>query len=142
MTEPTISNLPRITPQTLSGLLLSQPAPKDIAVIDVRTTDHVGGHIRDSMHVPSDTLDHRIPALVRELEGKKTVVFHCTMSQHRGPGAALQYWRERRRMLGEAGGQEVVVLEGGFMRWQEKYGKDERLTEAYAEDIWADGYDG
>lgn len=32
--------------------------------------------------------------------------------------------------------QEVYVLEGGFVQWQEKYGKDEKLTEAYVEDIW------
>jgi len=28
------------------------------------------------------------------------------------------------------------VLEGGFVQWQEKFGNDKRLTEAYVEDIW------
>ncbi|KAI4229174.1 MAG: hypothetical protein LQ349_006431, partial [Xanthoria aureola] len=32
--------------------------------------------------------------------------------------------------------QEVWVLDGGFVKWQEKYGTDDRLTEDYAPDIW------
>lgn len=32
--------------------------------------------------------------------------------------------------------QAVYVLDGGFVRWQEKYGPDERLTEKWVEDIW------
>lgn len=34
--------------------------------------------------------------------------------------------------------QEVWVLDGGFVKWQEKYGTDDRLTEDYAPDIWND----
>ena len=65
-------------------------------------------------------------------------MFHCALSQQRGPSAALRYARERERVLGaeESQKQEVYVLEGGFVQWQEKYGKDTRLTEAYVEDIW------
>jgi len=79
-----------------------------------------------------------MPELVRTLEDKEKVVFHCALSQQRGPSAALRYARERERMLGndESHKQEVFVLEGGFVQWQEKYGKDVRLTEAYVEDIW------
>lgn len=77
---------------------------------------------------------------MRTLQDKEKVVFHCSLSQQRGPSAALRYARERERMLGgegeESHKQEVFVLEGGFVQWQEKYGKDVRLTEAYAEDIW------
>jgi Cdc25 family phosphatase len=75
---------------------------------------------------------------VRTLKHKEKVVFHCALSQQRGPSAALKYARERERMLGseESHKQEVFVLEGGFVQWQEKYGKDVRLTEAYVEDIW------
>jgi Cdc25 family phosphatase len=79
-----------------------------------------------------------MPELVRTLQDKEKVVFHCALSQQRGPSAALRYARERERMLGkdESLKQEVFVLEGGFVQWQEKYGKDVRLTEAYVEDIW------
>lgn len=65
-------------------------------------------------------------------------MFHCSLSQQRGPSAALRYARERERTLGPQSGQtqEVYVLDGGFVKWQEAYGKDERLTEGYVEDIW------
>lgn len=79
-----------------------------------------------------------MPELVRTLQDKEKVVFHCALSQQRGPSAALRYARERESVLGaeESHKQKVYVLEGGFVQWQEKFGKDVRLTEAYAEDIW------
>lgn len=36
--------------------------------------------------------------------------------------------------------QKVYVLDRGFVGWQEEYGEDERLTEAYAKDLWKEGY--
>lgn len=102
------------------------------------TPDHIGGHIYSSIWIPSSSLDVRMPELVRTLQDKEKVVFHCALSQQRGPSAALRYARERERTLGPEAShkQEVYVLEGGFLQWQEKYGKDTRLTEAYVEDIW------
>lgn len=88
--------------------------------------------------MPSAYLDVRLPELLRTLKDKEKVVFHCALSQQRGPSAALRYARERERTLSpeEYQKQEVYVLEGGFVKWQEKYGKDKQLTEAYVEDIW------
>ena len=102
--------------------------------------DHVGGHIKSSTWVPSNTLDFRMTELVRTLKSKEKVIFHCALSQQRGPAAALRYARERDRILGSDDGknQEVMVLDGGFTQWQEKYGEDERLTDDYAKDIWQD----
>lgn len=34
--------------------------------------------------------------------------------------------------------QKVCVLRGGFSKWQEAHGPDERLTEAYVKDLWDD----
>ena len=112
-----------------------QPAPRLNLL-----TDHVGGHIKTSTWIPSNTLDFRVAELVRNLENKEKVIFHCALSQQRGPSAALRYARERERILGKNGSksQEVVVLDGGFTQWQEKYGEDERLTEGYVKDIWQD----
>jgi hypothetical protein len=31
------------------------------------------------------------------------------------------------------------VLRGGFTEWQEKYGRDERLTEGWSKGVWEDG---
>ncbi|RDH34363.1 Rhodanese-like domain-containing protein [Aspergillus welwitschiae] len=138
MSSITIATLPRISRDALSALLLSTSTPSKLAIIDVRDSDHVGGHITTSTWVPSSSLDYRLPELIRTLADKEKVVFHCALSQQRGPSAALRYARERERVLGEEESkkQEVFVLEGGFVQWQENYGPDERLTEAYVEDIW------
>ena len=190
----TVATLRRLSREQLSALLLSHDASK-LAIIDVRDDDHVGGHIRSSTHVPSSSLDYRIPEIVRTMAAKEIVVFHCALSQQRGPAAALRYMREKESRMengkldketsppgigikqgsvqkvsspaskeqeireeidkvldspesGVSNGstvkapspkskeQEVYVLDEGFVGWQEKYGKDQRLTEAYAEDIW------
>ncbi|KAE8316865.1 Rhodanese-like domain-containing protein [Aspergillus transmontanensis] len=138
MSSITIATLPRMSRDALSALLLSTSTPSKLAIVDVRDSDHVGGHIFSSTWVPSSSLDVRLPELIRTLKDKEKVVFHCALSQQRGPSAALRYARERERVLGveESQKQEVYVLEGGFVQWQEKYGKDMRLTEAYVEDIW------
>jgi len=114
--------------------------------------DHIGGHIKGSMHVPSASLDAMLPTLVRTLEDKDVVVFHCALSQQRGPGAALRYLRARSakaqantdKSTGGSSGvvdaQKVYVLDRGFAGWQEIYGEDERLTEGYVKDLWKDGY--
>jgi len=105
-----------------------------------------------------------LPTLVRQLEDKETVVFHCALSQQRGPSAALSYIRQRDRLKQsqkkaedtaevEAAGadsakeaanrpveQKVYVLDRGFVGWQEVYGNDERLTEGYRKELWEDGY--
>lgn len=108
--------------------------------------------------MPSRTLDAMLPTLVRQLQDKEMVVFHCALSQQRGPAAALRYIRERERILAErkaaAAGrgegdaedaaaakmQQVYVLDRGFVGWQEVYGTDERLTEGYRKELWEDGY--
>ena len=101
-----------------------------------QTIDHIGGHIHSSTWIPSASLDLYLPELVRTLKDKETVVFHCALSQQRGPAAALRYARERERVASNGSAQEIYVLDGGFVQWQQKYGKDTRLTEAYVEDIW------
>ena len=165
-----LPTLGRISRERLSSLILSPTTASNLAVIDVRDDDHVGGHISNSTHVPSSSLDYRIPELVRKLVDKQTVVFHCALSQQRGPSAALRYLKEResRGFAGKSaakdqqdrgdtrsGGdsveedirlegekpearqaavlrdvepnpdsgrikkQEVYVLDGGFVKWQE-----------------------
>ena len=151
--------LKRMSHEQLSSILLS-PDASQVAVIDVRGDDHVGGHIHTSTHVPSTSLDYRIPQLVRTLADKQMVVFHCALSQERGPRAARRYMDEKRMdqtkreevsddhrevsvpvinpdlatgskklgllSAGDVGpqtkvkDQEVYVLDGGFVKWQEK----------------------
>ncbi len=132
----------------------------------MRDSDHIGGHIKGSTWVPSSQLDYKVPELLRTLRDKEVVVFHCALSQQRGPSAALRYLREKERLdpaadleskgevkeegVGKSEGtekegsrhgkkQRVYVLKGGFTEWQEKYGEDEELTEGYRKDIWEFG---
>ncbi|AEO55003.1 hypothetical protein MYCTH_2298329 [Thermothelomyces thermophilus ATCC 42464] len=162
----TIGTLQRLSAASLSKLLLAAQeataaGDPTIAVIDVRDDDYIGGHIKGSVNVPSRTLDAMLPTLVRQLQDKETVVFHCALSQQRGPAAALRYIRERERILsankkaarpetdgagadpGEGAAakeQKVFVLDRGFVGWQEAYGTDERLTEDYRKELWEGGY--
>ncbi|KAI5777798.1 Cdc25 family phosphatase-like protein Ibp1 [Geopyxis carbonaria] len=159
----TLPTLNRISRERLSSLLLTEPSEEKVTVVDVRDSDHIGGHIKASRHVPSEKLSYRAPELVRTLKKTEKVVFHCALSQVRGPSAALTYLRERERLLGsdsivrgsgvksedenverDAEGcviqQQVYVLDGGFVEWQQKYGEDERLTESYNKELWANGY--
>lgn len=103
--------------------------------------DYIGGHIRGGIHAASAQLDVMMPTLLRRLQDKKTVVFHCALSQQRGPSAALRYLREcvaaaDSDVPSGAGQQEVLVLDRGFEGWQQEYGTDERLTEGYRKELW------
>ncbi|KAI1170627.1 Rhodanese-like protein [Nemania sp. FL0916] len=111
MSAITVSNLERISASTLANMLTAGAAKSSpcssttatgfqedeggIAVVDVRDNDYIGGHIRNSLHFPSQSLDATMPTLLRKLANKDVVVFHCALSQQRGPSAALQYLRAK-----------------------------------------------
>ena len=137
----TIASLPRISKEALAARLLDVPNDPKLAIIDVRDSDYIGGHILGCTNITSSSLDYKLPELVRTLKDKNTVIFHCALSQQRGPGAALRYLRARESLggvknekksvdetkEGETEGeatsveeQKVYVLEGGFQEWQEK----------------------
>ncbi|CAK1363580.1 Dual specificity phosphatase Cdc25 [Cercospora beticola] len=131
-----VGNLPRITREALAPLVREQNT--GLAVIDVRDSDYIGGHIRGCQNVPTATHDYRMPELVRTLKEKNTIIFHCALSQQRGPSSALKYLRERERLHGKDAeqNQKVYVLDGGFQKWQEEYGEDKELTEGFIKDLW------
>jgi rhodanese-related sulfurtransferase len=158
MSKPiTISNLSYIHPTALAAIISDPSKASSTAIIDVRDSDHIGGHIKGSIWIPVPELDARMPELLRIYKGKEKVVFHCMLSQQRGPQSALKFARakeaheakEKRAQketdkVGDAdsqeqegsSGPEVCVLEGGFGAWQARYGEDEKLTEGYVKDIW------
>lgn len=141
-----------ISSEDLSTWLLRTPGTRpSFVVIDVRDDDHVGGHIRSSIHKPFQRLDYIMPEIVQTLVSVENVIFHCALSQQRGPTAARKYIYEKQRLLATErfadgsketnalrdeesnidGGkspagtikftaQRVYVLDGGFVRWQEK----------------------
>lgn len=138
----TIADLVTLAPSDLAALLLNDSSASKVAVIDVRDSDHIGGHIKGSAWIPTSELDARIPELVRLHRDKGKVVFHCMLSQQRGPSSALKFARALQAAAQkETQGQgvtwpQVCVLEGGFGMWAARYGEDERLTEAFVRDLW------
>lgn len=91
----TLSSLRFIKPAVLAESLRTPSSTSKLAIIDVRDDDHLGGHIKSSQWVPSSQLDVKIPELLRTLKDKDQVIFHCMLSQQRGPKAALKYARAK-----------------------------------------------
>ncbi|PVH73477.1 hypothetical protein DL98DRAFT_501079 [Cadophora sp. DSE1049] len=143
MSMHSVANLPRLSSTDLSKIILSQASsnvdsstpPSSIAIIDVRDDDHIGGHIKHSIHAPSTTLDTKIPELVRKLKDKETVVFHCALSQQRGPSAALRYIRERDRLLGLSANLQSGSGVGQVLK---KNKEEKEKAEAETDGPWED----
>ncbi|AOA64651.1 Phosphatase [Komagataella phaffii CBS 7435] len=112
-------------------------------VVDVRDSDYVGGHIRGGLNVPSSTVKSQLePLFNRLLENDvKDVVFHCALSQQRAPSSAMLFIRYLNQQNSDlTKGLKIWILKGGFVKWQEAYGEDDSVTEAYEKDIWRYGY--
>lgn len=134
------SLIKRMQAEQLSAMLLDLPKDQTaskFAIVDVRSDDHIGGHIRSSLNYPSHTLDYTMSEIVRLLAEKEMVIFHCALSQERGPKAARRYLEEKERLRNSSkpatekneetnkqhqvlSEQEVYVLDRGFVGWQEK----------------------
>ncbi|KAI8617103.1 Rhodanese-like domain-containing protein [Chytriomyces sp. MP71] len=108
---------------------------EDYLVVDVRGEDSVGGNIVGAVNIPSDDFIKDPAQFSQQLSGAKRLVFHCALSQVRGPKTANVYVNE---LLGKqtTSDQEIYVLEGGFTNWQSKFGQDETLTEKYDAELW------
>ncbi|KAL5482470.1 IBP1 [Sanghuangporus weigelae] len=111
----------------------------DYVVVDVRDDDRKGGHIVNSVHSPSYAFQDQVQDLVENTKNIPTVVFHCALSQQRGPKAARIY-SELRSELNEKEGKEkdftVYVLRGGFTEFQIRHRKDATLVEAFDDEFW------
>ncbi|BGP28029.1 M-phase inducer phosphatase, protein tyrosine phosphatase [Rhodotorula toruloides] len=76
----------------VAELLKNGKPGKDYAVVDVRDDDYRGGNIPGAIRAPSeDRTEQSVNDLVRQLKGVPKVVFHCSLSQVRGPKAARIY---------------------------------------------------
>ncbi|GAA5941335.1 uncharacterized protein JCM15063_006442 [Sporobolomyces koalae] len=152
-------NFSYVNHDQVAALVKSDAIPgKDYQVVDVRDEDFRGGNIPGAINAPSEQrTDQTVQDLVTKLEGVPRVIFHCTLSQVRGPKNARIYAEAvaaRRRQPQEAangdasispnpfphqsGQQEVLVLRDGFSNWQGLYRNDARLVENFDSKIWAD----
>ncbi|SPO31937.1 related to YCH1 - phosphatase [Ustilago trichophora] len=122
----------------------ADPTQREVAIVDVRDDDFEGGNIVSATNHPSSKFADEIQDLIYgPLKDYKQVVFHCHLSQQRGPKAAGQYAQARQAAL-ETGKlkdeaqpkQDVLVLRGGFSEFQDKYKKDPAVVEKYDASAW------
>ncbi|WRT67383.1 uncharacterized protein IL334_004354 [Kwoniella shivajii] len=118
----------------LAELIKSKPASgvKEFAVVDVRDSDFVGGNIVSAVNYPSDLFHASVDELAKKLEKVPKVIFHCALSQARGPKAARIYAETRSHAYPDPSvQQEILVLRDGFSGFQSKYRNDPELIEKF-----------
>ncbi|KAJ3091047.1 hypothetical protein HK102_001867 [Quaeritorhiza haematococci] len=139
--QPLASTFGYIEPDDLATIITdpSKKAGVDYLIVDVRGDDFEGGHIPKCKNIPSDEFLVKVSQYVDEFRSVKKVVFHCALSQVRGPKCASRYYaalanQEPQRQ------QEVLTLRGGFTTWQAKYKKRPELVQDYNEEFWEYNY--
>ncbi|KNE55504.1 hypothetical protein AMAG_01392 [Allomyces macrogynus ATCC 38327] len=135
-------------PAELAAMLRS-PAlvpGKDYLVVDVRDDDFEGGNIPGALHLPSHQLSSPYTFDARpHLDQFMTIpklIFHCAMSQQRGPKAAMLIGRLLTEDAATAttAMPELYVLRGGFAAWQSAYKTEPDLLENYNAKMWEEGW--
>lgn len=101
-----------IDPPTLHAALQSPDASK-MAIVDVRDEDRAEGWLKGSLHLPSRSLTtERMESFAaNEAQQYEMLVFHCMLSQVRGPKARRQF-EEVAQALAKR--PRSVVLIGGY----------------------------
>ncbi|KAK8600353.1 hypothetical protein V6N13_059849 [Hibiscus sabdariffa] len=109
--------------QTISYITGSQLLPlkrlPNIAIIDVRDDERsYDGHIAGSLHYASGSFNDKISNLIQDVKGKDTLVFHCALSQVRGPTCARRLAYHLEELKEDTGIKNILVLERGFNGWE------------------------
>lgn len=139
-----LSDIRFVSPSTLRSWF-SNKSPNgngNFAVVDVRESDFIGGHIKGCYHYPAASFNETLPELRSKLlqNNIDDVVFHCALSQVRGPKSTLKFLRSLELLSddekSEYANLKVWVLKGGFTAWQHEYGHDKLVTEGYQADLW------
>lgn len=112
-----------------------------ITIVDVREDDRAGGHIKSSVHVPAYDFSRAMSTFLPDWASKEAVVFHCMMSQVRGPTCARAFANAVDEALKKgdvAKVPQVLVLEGGFREFASNYSDD---THNFFEDFQPKRYE-
>ncbi|WVZ57525.1 hypothetical protein U9M48_007902 [Paspalum notatum var. saurae] len=90
-----------------------------LAIIDVRDEERsLQAHIPGSHHFASGSFQARMPELARAAAAKDTLVFHCALSQVRGPKCARMFSDYLSEAKDDSAIKNVMVLERGFNGWE------------------------
>lgn len=130
-----------IDPSDLKELLTQESNRSSLLIVDVRDGDFPTGNIPGCLNYPSAQFlldcDLQPSNITAKLGGFQTLVFHCALSQVRGPKCATRYaTRIQENGSIDNKNQRVLVLRGGFCAWQHLYKTDTRLVENHNQDYW------
>ncbi|KAM0905584.1 hypothetical protein ACQ4PT_017291 [Festuca glaucescens] len=75
-------------------------------------------HIAGSHHFASGSFAARLRELALATSGKDTLVFHCALSQVRGPSCARMFSDYLSESKEDSGIKNIMVLERGFNGWE------------------------
>eukprot|EP00268_Persea_americana_P063736 TRINITY_DN82_c0_g1_i1.p1 TRINITY_DN82_c0_g1~~TRINITY_DN82_c0_g1_i1.p1 ORF type:complete len:133 (-),score=6.86 TRINITY_DN82_c0_g1_i1:490-888(-) len=99
--------------------LVNLKSHPNVAIVDVRDEERsYDAHITGSLHYASDSFSQKIPNLLQDVKGKDTLVFHCALSQVRGPSCARMFANYLAETKEDLGIKKVVILERGFNGWE------------------------
>ncbi|KAJ3032887.1 hypothetical protein HDV00_006996 [Rhizophlyctis rosea] len=94
----------------------SKVAGRDYRIIDVREpSSYSKAHIPSAVNIVKAQIESD-PTVVQQQQSVHKLIFHCGVSQNRGPEAARAYIKA----AGDDIRQEILVLEGGFLGWEGK----------------------
>ncbi|RPD77559.1 Rhodanese-like protein [Lentinus tigrinus ALCF2SS1-7] len=128
-----------ISPDEVAAIIKSGKVPmKDYCIFDVRDDDWAGGNIKGAHNAPSSQFYVHVNDLVQKTKDVPTVIFHCALSQVRGPKAARLYAEARDQLEGDGLDipHQVFILRGGFSDFQAKYKDDPELVENWSKEVW------
>ncbi|KAJ2685496.1 Cdc25 phosphatase Ibp1, partial [Coemansia spiralis] len=115
----------------------------DYLIVDVRDEDYHIGHIPGAVNVPAHDIRRRAGELIDEYQAVPLVVFHCALSQQRGPKSARIYSEIVQERLkteqpdASLARQTVQVLRGGFVGWADRFLRSKpELVEDFDQARW------
>ncbi|KAK0567813.1 Cdc25 phosphatase Ibp1 [Tilletia horrida] len=103
---------------------------KELAIVDVRDDDFVGGSIVGAKNVPSSSFEQRVDSLVKDLvDGPKAARIYSDARKEAIASGALP--------AGPNQTQQVVVLRDGAAGFVRQYKDNGHLVQDYDAESWA-----
>eukprot|EP01084_Bolivina_argentea_P317034 549616_1 len=113
----------------------------DFVIIDVRTPqfDYYGGHIIESVNIPSNVFENKLPKTVMKYCGYKSVIIHCMYSQMRGPHCCNFYYNALQEICKNYKSKvETPIFQNSLHRLNKIYHKidDIKYEQLYNQNIY------
>lgn len=102
--------------------------PQDLAILDLRKNDFVGGKIKGAVNVPAQSIYHSVTDLydLFEKAGKKEVIVHCASSKNRAT-RAWGWFKDYADSKPKDQKLQVLILKGGFNAFKNEAGNSDLI---------------